>query len=103
MENKKVEFAIKILKQYADENGEIVRGTTDTSPLEQWLIMRLYKASQLEPLVILRELEYWKNAIKGAIDQIDEAEDDGRMEDSLASSLRFVLGDYGLEKYCKSK
>ena len=41
--NDKAEFAVKILKQYAHENGTMVRGTTDLSPLEMWLILRLYE------------------------------------------------------------
>jgi len=47
--NKPVDFTVNILKQYAGENGEIVRGTTDLSPLEQWLIMQLYKLYKRYP------------------------------------------------------
>lgn len=42
--NEKVNFAINVLKQYAEERGEMIRGTTDLSPLEEWLIMKLFKA-----------------------------------------------------------
>lgn len=37
----KAKFAVKILKQYADECQELPRSTTDTSPLEKWLIIQL--------------------------------------------------------------
>lgn len=40
--NEKAEFAVKILLEYAKENGINGRDTTDLSPLEQWLILRLY-------------------------------------------------------------
>jgi len=43
MSNKKIEQAIKILKQYAKENGVIARSTSDLSPLELWLIGKLIK------------------------------------------------------------
>lgn len=39
--NKVAQFASTILKQYANENGTTVRGTSDLSPLEQWLIIQL--------------------------------------------------------------
>jgi len=45
MRKKKLaEFAVSVLKKYAKENGELVRGTTDTSPLEQWLMIQMYHA-----------------------------------------------------------
>lgn len=40
--NEKVDFAVNILERYAKENKTLVRGTTDLSPLEQWLIIELY-------------------------------------------------------------
>lgn len=40
--NEKAEFAVKILLEYAKENGINGRDTTDLSPLEKWLILRLY-------------------------------------------------------------
>lgn len=40
----KAQFACDILKQYADENGTFPRTTSDLSPLEQWLIVRLFNA-----------------------------------------------------------
>lgn len=58
--NDKAEFAVKILKQYAQERGEIVRGTTDLSPLEEWLIIQLFKSNRLDlqvmPLLIKDEI-----------------------------------------------
>lgn len=44
--NKKAEFAVDKLKEYAKENQLPPRSTSDLSPLEQWLIIQLYK--QLE-------------------------------------------------------
>lgn len=38
----KAEFAVNILLKYAKENGINGRDTTDLSPLESWLILRLY-------------------------------------------------------------
>lgn len=32
---------LKILKQYSKDSGTIVRSTSDLSPLEEWLIMKL--------------------------------------------------------------
>lgn len=44
MNNKTIsEFSVKILKQYADERGIIVRSTSDLSPLEEYLLIELYK------------------------------------------------------------
>ena len=44
--NARAEFLIDTLKKYAEENQTIVRGTDDISPLETWLIMRLFEASR---------------------------------------------------------
>jgi hypothetical protein len=43
--NEKAEFAIQVLKQYSIENQVPVRSTSDLSPLEQWLILRLKEKS----------------------------------------------------------
>ena len=43
----KAEFAVDILLEYAKENGINGRDTTDLSPLESWLILRLYNVSGL--------------------------------------------------------
>jgi len=40
---RQAEFAVKILREYAKENQSLVRGTSDLSPLEAWLIIKLYK------------------------------------------------------------
>ena len=40
--NELAEYAVKILKQYADEKHTTVRGTSDLSPLEEWLIIKLF-------------------------------------------------------------
>jgi len=42
--NKKAEFVVKVLKEYAYLSGNIPRSTSDLSPLEQYLLMELYKA-----------------------------------------------------------
>lgn len=39
--NEKAEFAVRVLKQYAIENQIPARSTSDLSPMEQWLILRL--------------------------------------------------------------
>ena len=39
---KKAEFVIKTLKKYADEEGVILRSTSDLSPLEQWLLEEMH-------------------------------------------------------------
>lgn len=43
MPNEKAEFAVKTLKRYAAENHTLPRGTSDISPLEEWLILELMK------------------------------------------------------------
>ena len=39
--NEKAEFAVRVLKQYALENSIPPRSTSDLSPMEEWLILRL--------------------------------------------------------------
>jgi hypothetical protein len=39
--NEKAEFAGRVLRQYALENQVPARSTSDLSPMEQWLILRL--------------------------------------------------------------
>jgi hypothetical protein len=41
----KAEFAVKILKQYADKNQILPRSTSDLSNLESWLLVELYKTN----------------------------------------------------------
>jgi len=36
--------ATEIIKQYAKEEGTIVRSTSDLSPFEEWLIVKLLKS-----------------------------------------------------------
>jgi len=36
------QYTFKTLKQYADEHGTTVRSSSDLSPLESWLLRRLY-------------------------------------------------------------
>lgn len=42
------EFAIKVLKEYSHENQVPVRSTSDLSQMEQWLISRLYNATEIQ-------------------------------------------------------
>jgi hypothetical protein len=35
------ETAVELLKEYAVEQGTIVRSTSDLSPLEEWLLVKL--------------------------------------------------------------
>ena len=39
--NEKAEFAVRVIRQYALENQVPARSTSDLSPMEQWLILRL--------------------------------------------------------------
>ena len=39
----KNKHAIKLLRQYAKENGATVRSTSDLSPLEEWLFYKIVK------------------------------------------------------------
>ena len=43
MEEKKMDFALKLLKQYAVENGTTLRSTSDLSQLEEWLILKSFE------------------------------------------------------------
>ena len=43
MSNAKVDLATRVLKQYAEEKGVLIRSTSDLSPLEEWLILRIYR------------------------------------------------------------
>ena len=44
--NDKAKFAVEILKQYALENQIPARSTSDLSPMESWLILRLMTVSK---------------------------------------------------------
>lgn len=43
--NEKAEFAVRVLRQYALEKQVPARSTSDLSPMEQWLILRLLAVS----------------------------------------------------------
>lgn len=43
-------FAMNILKKYAEENGNIVRSTSDISPLEEWLIVELHRKEEAKEI-----------------------------------------------------
>ena len=40
--NQKEKFAVEIIKQYANEKHIPARSTSDLSPMEKWLILRLF-------------------------------------------------------------
>ncbi len=68
MSNKKVEFAIEKLKEYAKVTGNLPRGTTDISPLEEWLLMRWFDSlgkPNYETLVTIGEALVFMNGYKG--------------------------------------
>lgn len=44
--NEKAEFAVQMLRKYAHQTGNLLRGTSDLSPLEEWLIIQLYEAQK---------------------------------------------------------
>ena len=44
----KIESIIRLLRRYAEETGTIVRSTSDISPLEEWLLMRLSEEPKTE-------------------------------------------------------
>jgi len=49
----KADYAVELLRQYAMENQTLIRGTSDLSPLEQWLLMKLSKRITKEQLLEL--------------------------------------------------
>ena len=55
---------INLLKRYAEESGTIVRSTSDLSPLEQWLIMRLLRSYSLLELADLLASQAYKGDIE---------------------------------------
>lgn len=62
--NKIADFAVKIIDEYAKENGINARDTTDLSPLEQWLILRLYNVvEKSEQLVCDKPKIKWKTTL----------------------------------------
>lgn len=44
--NEKAEFAVQVLRKYAHQTGNMLRGTSDLSPLEEWLIIQLMLAQK---------------------------------------------------------
>ena len=45
--NEKAEFEVKMIKEYARQNGFSNRNTSDLSPFEQWLIIELLRVNKL--------------------------------------------------------
>lgn len=39
-------FAVDTLKRYAHETGNLLRGTSDLSPLEEWLLVQLFEIDE---------------------------------------------------------
>lgn len=48
--NPTADFAVGILTQYAHESANTIRSTSDLSPLEEWLIVKLYATHQWHPV-----------------------------------------------------
>lgn len=44
--NEKADFAVQLLRKYAHQTGNLLRGTSDLSPLEEWLIVQLIEQSK---------------------------------------------------------
>lgn len=42
------QYAIDTLKTYATQTGNLPRSTSDLSPLEQWLLIELFKLNSLK-------------------------------------------------------
>lgn len=62
--NEKADFAVIVLKQYAIENQIPARSTSDLSPMEQWLILRLLAVTKNEVAVcdcVSRVGSYFEN------------------------------------------
>ena len=45
-EEKKIDHALKILKQFAVENGTTLRSTSDLSKLEEWLLLKSFQEQE---------------------------------------------------------
>jgi hypothetical protein len=59
--NFKAKFAVDILKQYAIEGGTMPRGTNDISPLEEWLLLKLFDVviiGEKEKKQLLKTINY---------------------------------------------
>jgi len=77
--NEKAEFAVRVLKQYALENSTLPRSTSDLSPMEEWLILRLIAVIKSLPdsdeiRMKARELDekdfdqwWWETVYKGNV------------------------------------
>ena len=77
--NEKAEFVVRLLKQYALETQIPARSTSDLSPMEQWLILRLLAVIKSLPdsdeiRMKARELDekdfaqwWWKTVYKGNV------------------------------------
>jgi len=48
----KAEFAVSILKEYANENKINARDTSDLSQLEQWLLIKLYEIQNKKDQIV---------------------------------------------------
>lgn len=74
--NEKAEFAVKILLEYAKENRINGRDTTDLSPLEKWLILRLYnvvwRSEQLLAFKQFLQSEYHLPVSNRMVDEFEQ-------------------------------
>ena len=67
---KKSKFAVKILLEYAKENGINGRDTTDLSPLEEWLILRLYNDGESFSKADLLDLGSWFDSSPEFVEEV---------------------------------
>lgn len=87
------EFAVKILKEYAAENGMNGRDTTDLSPLEKWLIVRLFKSEDPDQYLnslIEKASPKWKGVDADAF--MDEVR--GRAFDEIPKETKERVREY---------
>ena len=104
--NKKAEFTIKLLKQYADDSGVIAHSTSDISPLENYVLTMLYnfvnKKDNIETIDDDVDYSAFKSMLLHKYAQFYEIApranfDTSRMEDWLIYKLfKYITGR---EKY----
>ena len=58
--NDKAQFAIRLLKEYAEQNQLPARSTSDLSPLEEWLISKIYNKVK-KPAPVTKEINDYVN------------------------------------------
>lgn len=51
---KRINFILTLLREYSHENQIPIRSTSDLSPLEEWLLIRLFDKSEKESIEFLK-------------------------------------------------